>query len=120
MPYVTGFLTPVKVQDKDRYIQSAQSSWPLFQEYGALEQIETWGDNVPPGKVTGFDLAVKLEQDEAVVFSWIRWPDRATADAAWQKMMEDPRMEQMDTPFDMKRMMWGGFQPIFESESVQP
>ena len=115
MSYVTGFLIPVKTENKERYIESARVSWPLFKEFGALEQMETWGDNVPAGKVTGFDLAVKLEPDEVVVFSWLKWPDKETADVAWQKMMEDPRFEAMDVPFDGKRMMWGGFQPIFES-----
>ena len=115
MTYITGFLTPVKTENKDRYIESARKSWPLFQKYGALEQVETWGEDIPPGKVTGFDLAVKLEEGETVVFSWLKWPDRATADACWEKMQNDPDFSDMDMPFDGKRMMWGGFQPIFES-----
>lgn len=115
MSYVSGFLTPVKVEDKDRYIKSAEKSWPLFKKYGALEQVETWGVDVPPGKVTGFDLAVKLEEGEVVVFSWLKWPDKATADACFATMETDPAWQDMDMPFDGKRMMWGGFQPIFES-----
>lgn len=114
MSYVTGFLTPVKTADKDRYIESARKSWPLFKKYGALEQVETWGEDIPPGKVTGFDLAVKQEADEVVVFSWLRWPDRAAADACWEQMQSDPDFANMDMPFDGKRMMWGGFAPIFE------
>ncbi len=116
MSYITGFLTPVKTADKDRYIESARKSWPLFQKYGALEQVETWGEDIPPGKVTGFDLAVKLEADEVVVFSWLRWPDRAAADACWEKMQSDPAFSDMDMPFDGKRMMWGGFAPVFEGK----
>jgi uncharacterized protein YbaA (DUF1428 family) len=115
MTYVTGFLTPVKNEDKDRYIKSAAEAWPIFKGYGALSQVETWGDNVPEGKVTSFPMAVKLEPGETVVFSWLTWPDRATADAAWEKMQNDPAMANMDMPFDGKRMMWGGFEPIFES-----
>ena len=115
MPYVSGFLSPVKAEDKDRYIKSAEKSWPIFKKYGALEQIETWGVDVPPGKLTGFDLAVKLEEGEVVVFSWIKWPDKATADACFGTMETDPAWQDMDMPFDGKRMMWGGFQPIFES-----
>ena len=42
MSYVSGFLIPVKTENKDRYIASAKASWPLFKEYGATEQIETW------------------------------------------------------------------------------
>ena len=114
MSYITGFLTPVKIADKERYIASARKSWPAFQKYGALEQIETWGDDIPPGKVTGFDLAVKLEEGEVPVFAWLRWPDKATADKCWAQMQDDPDFQDMDMPFDGKRMMWGGFAPIFE------
>lgn len=117
MSYVTGFLTPVKAEDKDRYIESARKSWPLFKKYGALEQVETWGEDVPAGKVTGFDLAVKLEEGEVVVFSWLKWPDRATADACWKQMENDPDFSDMDMPFDGKRMMWGGFQPVFDERA---
>lgn len=115
MSYITGFLTPVRIADKERYIASARKAWPLFQKYGCLEQVETWGEDVPPGKITGFDLAVKLEDGEAVVFSWLKWPDRATADKCWAQMQTDPDFADMDMPFDGKRMMWGGFAPIFES-----
>ena len=114
MPYVSGFLTPVKAEDKERYIASAAKSWPLFKKYGALEQVETWGVDVPPGKVTGFDMAVKLEEGEVVVFSWVKWPDRTTAEACFATMETDPAWQDMDMPFDGKRMMWGGFEPIFE------
>ena len=114
MSYVTGFLTPVKAADRERYVKSAHAGWALFKEYGATEHVETWGVDVPDGKLTSFPLAVKLEPDEVVVFSWLKWPDKATADAAWAKMMEDPRMKDMDMPFDGKRMMWGGFEVVFE------
>ena len=113
MPYVSGFLTPVKAEDKDRYIKSTETSWPIFQKYGCLEQVETWGVDVPPGKLTGFDLAVKLEAGEVVVFSWLKWPDKATADACFATMETDPAWQDMDMPFDGKRMMWGGFEEIF-------
>ena len=115
MSYITGFLIPVKIENKDRYIKAAGQGWALMKEYGATQQVETWGVDVPDGKTTSFPMAVKLEPGEAVVFSWVVWPDKATADAAWQKMMDDPRMKDMDMPFDGKRMMWGGFEPLFES-----
>ena len=116
MSYITGFLTPVKIADKDRYIESARKSWPAFRKYGCLEQVETWGEDIPPGKVTGFDLAVKLEEGEVPVFSWLRWPDRATADKCWAQMQDDPDFQNMDMPFDGRRMMWGGFAPVFEQK----
>ena len=115
MAYVTGFLTPVPIANKARYIKSAEAAWPLFQRYGALKQVEAWGENIEDGKTTDFKRAVKLEEGEQVVFSWITWPDKATADAAWEKMQDDPAMQALDMPFDGKRMIWGGFQTIFES-----
>ena len=117
MTYVTGFLTPVKTADKDRYIRSAEKAWPLFQKYGALSHVETWGVDVPDGKLTSFPLAVKLEPGEVVVFSWLTWPDRATADACFGKMQDDPDFANMDMPFDGKRMMWGGFSVAFERKA---
>lgn len=117
MTYVTGFLTPVKTEDKARYVKSAEASWPLFQKYGALSQVETWGEDVPDGKLTSFPMAVKLQEGEVVVFSWVTWPDRATADACFGKMQDDPGFANMDMPFDGKRMMWGGFGVAFEGKA---
>lgn len=116
MSYITGFLLPVPAAKKEAYLESARKSWPLFQKYGAVEHVEAWGEDIPPGKVTGFDLAVKLEPEEVVVFSWLRWPDRATADKCFEQMSSDPGFADMDMPFDGKRMMWGGFAPIFEGK----
>lgn len=115
MSYVTGFLTPVPSANKDAYITSAREGWEMFKRYGAQSMVECWGEDVPDGKVTSFPLAVKKKDDEVVVFSWLIWPDRKTADDAWQKMMEDPSMKDMKMPFDGQRMMWGGFQPVFQS-----
>lgn len=77
--------------------------------------MEAWGEQIEDGQTTDFKRAVKLEDGEQVVFSWLIWPDKATADAAWEKMQNDPAMADMDMPFDGKRMIWGGFQPVFES-----
>ena len=115
MPYITGFLTPVKSENKDRYIASAHASWPLFQKYGALEQVETWGSDVPDGKLTSFPMAVKLEPGEVVALSWIRWPDKAAADTCFANMQSDPAFADLDMPFDTQRMIWGGFETIFRS-----
>lgn len=115
MTYVVGFLTPVPELNRARYIESARAAWPLFQKLGALKQVEAWGADVQDGKTTDFKRAVKLEDGEQVVFSWILWPDKATADAAWDKMKDDPAMKDMDMPFDGKRMIWGGFETVFES-----
>jgi len=115
MSYVSGFIVPVPTENKERYIASAREGWALFKEYGAVAQMEAWGDRVEDGKFTDFKRAVDLKDGETVVFSWIIWPDKATAEAAEKTMMEDPRMKDMQMPFDGKRMVWGGFVPIFQA-----
>src|SRR3546814_3085871 len=77
------------------------------------------GDDVPDGKVNDFKGAVQAKDDETVVFSWFEYPDRATRDAANQKMMSDPRMQSMGEamPFDAKRMIIGGFTSIVDDRA---
>ena len=109
MAYVDGFIAPVPTANKDGYIAFAKKWSPRFKEWSALSMYECWGDEVPAGEVTDFARAVQLNDDETVVFSWTVWPDKATRDAAWAKMME---IGDMDMPFDGKRMIFGGFKPI--------
>ena len=77
MAYVSGFLCAVPTARKQDYLDFATRSWPLFESSGALDMWECWGDDVPDGEVTSFPMAVKKKDDEAVVFSWIVWPDKA-------------------------------------------
>jgi uncharacterized protein YbaA (DUF1428 family) len=116
MNYVDGFVTPVPTANKDAYGKHAQDVAQVFKDFGAISVVECWGDDVPEGKLTSFTLAVKREPSETVVFSWITWPSRAVRDAAWEKVMADPRMQAGASamPFDGKRLIYGGFQMIVE------
>ncbi|MDF1747753.1 MAG: DUF1428 domain-containing protein, partial [Alphaproteobacteria bacterium] len=78
-----------------------------------LSMRENWGNSVPDGKVTSFPMAVKKEENETVVFSWMEWPDQETCEKCFAAMMDDPRMKDMPKmPFDGMRMMWGGFEEL--------
>ena len=114
MTYVSGFLAAVPEENKSAYLASARKSWPLFRDYGATEMRECWEDLVPDGEVTSFPMAVKRQDGEKVVFSWILWPDRESAERCWQSMETDPRWKEMEMPFDGKRMMWGSFETLFK------
>jgi serine/threonine protein kinase len=72
-----------------------------------------------PEQVTDFRRAVQATAEETVAFSWVEWPDKATRDVAMKKMTEDPRMDPSapgnpPMPFDGKRMIVGGFEPVVE------
>jgi uncharacterized protein YbaA (DUF1428 family) len=120
MGYTDGFILPVPEGKKEAYRAMAAKAAPIFQEYGATRVIEAWGDDVPDGKVTDYKLAVKAEDGEKVVFSWVEWPDKETRDAGWAKIMQDERMKpDGEMPFDGKRMFWGGFAPILDTAAQQ-
>ena len=97
----------------------AQKFHEKFKDWGALRHIECWGDGVPDGKVTDFKRAVNVQSGETVVFPWIEWLSRQVRDAANKKMMEDPDMKSMEMPFDGKRMIFSGFEVMFDAPPAQ-
>jgi uncharacterized protein YbaA (DUF1428 family) len=115
MSYVDGFVTAVPAANKDAYLVHAREMAAMIKEWGATRIVETWGDDVPEGKVTDFRRAVKATPDEVIVFSWIEYPDKATRDAAMTRMQEDPRMRDMSMPFDGQRVIFGGFSTILDT-----
>jgi uncharacterized protein YbaA (DUF1428 family) len=111
--YIDGFVIPVPTAARETYRAHEDKWWPSFQKLGAETLVVGWGDDVPAGKQTDFMRAVAAKPDETVVFCWMTWPDKATRDAGMKALMADPAMATMgDMPFDGKRMIFGGFQPI--------
>lgn len=117
MTYVDGFVAAVPTANKEKYLQHATEAAAVFKEYGALEVVECWGDDVPEGETTSFTMAVKRQDDETAVFAWIKWPSKAARDEAWARIMADPRMapDRAPMPFEGKRMIYGGFAQILSA-----
>lgn len=121
--YINGFVVPVPADQKNAYREVAEKFWPIARDHGCTGHVEAWEVDIKDGKHTDFRRAVDLKDGEMVVFSWMTWPDKATADAAHSRMMEDERMSQFGAPdgsgmpFDGKRMILGGFEQIFRGEA---
>ena len=117
MAYVDGYVIAVPRTKKSEYIRLAEVAAEVFRDHGAVSVVENWADDVPDGKLTSFPMAVKCEEGEDVVFSWITWPSREARDTGNKSAMEDPRLQGWDPnnmPFDGKRMIFGGFTTIVE------
>ena len=117
MSYFMGFVGAVPIENRAAFVTHAEAAWEkLFKPLGALSVTETWGDDVPDGEVTSFPMAVKCAPGEAVVLSWIEWPDKETYQAAHERMMSPEFAEAMgamgDMPFDGQRAIFGGFVPV--------
>jgi uncharacterized protein YbaA (DUF1428 family) len=111
--YIAGFVIPVPEEKKEAYRAWAAKSAALFKEYGCLEIVESWEDNVPDGKQTDFRRAVKAKPGEKIVFTWQVWPDKETLEALEAAMAEDERFEvSVEIPFDAKRLIYGCFAPV--------
>ena len=116
MTYVDGFVVPVPPGKKESYREIAALAATIFKEHGAIRVVECWGDDVPDGKLTDFKRAVNAQAGETVVFSWIEWPSKAARDEGSKKVMSDPRLKMDDMPFDGKRMIYGGFAVMLDTE----
>ena len=116
MTYFEGFVLPVPEGNRDAYRKLAAKMAKVFRQHGATRVVEAIADDVSHGKVTDFYRAVKAEDGETVVFSFIEWPDKKSRDDAWAKIMADESLKpEGEMPFNGQRMFWGGFEPIVDS-----
>ena len=72
--YIAGFVIPVPEEKMEAYRKWAENGAAIFREYGCIEIVDSWEDNVPGGKYTDFRRAVDAKDD---VFAPIRRRTRA-------------------------------------------
>jgi uncharacterized protein YbaA (DUF1428 family) len=118
VPYVDGFVVPVPKKNLDAYRQMSRDAGKIWRKHGALEYWECVGDDlaVKTGMGLPFPRAIKTKPGETVVFSWILYKSRAHRDRVNAKVMKDPKMAEMprEMPFDVKRMLYGGFESLVQ------
>ena len=111
--YVCGLVIPVPEDRQEAYRAWAQNGARIFKDYGCLEIVECWEDFVPNGQRTDFRKAVAAEPGEKIVFTWQVWPDKASFEAAENKMHDDGVLDGSgEPPFDARRLILGCFQPM--------
>lgn len=117
MPYVDGFLLAVPKKNIQAYRRISQKAGKVWREHGALQYVEAVGDDLDNKFGVSFPKLMKPKPGETVVFSFIVYKSRAHRDRVNAKVMKDPRLAKMMTkgaamPFDVKRMVYGGFKFI--------
>lgn len=118
--YTDGFVVPVPEEKREDYRALAAKMAKVFRQHGATRVIEAFSSDVQKGEVTDFYRAVKAEDGEGVVFSFIEWPNKTTRDEAWGKIMADESLRpQGDMPFSGQRMFWGGFDKILDTAGAR-
>ena len=61
MTYIEGFVVAVPAANQDAYRRHSETVLPLFKGLGVTRMVQTWGDEVPDGKVT--DSRVRCRQN---------------------------------------------------------
>ena len=116
MSYVDGFLFAVKPENKEAFVDYANRADSLIE--GCTRIVYAWEDDLQEGQVTDFRKAVQANDDEAVVFCWVEWPDKATRSKGHEimakKMEADANLSTEVPPFDGMRMIFGGFETLID------
>ena len=118
--YVDGFVLAVPEKNLPAYKKMALMGGKVWKKHGALEYFECVGDDLSPEmngmKFLKFPKTVNAKPGETVVFSFIVFKSRAHRDSVNAKVMkefmQDPKNQDKDMPFDMKRMAYGGFKAL--------
>ncbi|HVF72959.1 MAG TPA: DUF1428 domain-containing protein [Chthoniobacterales bacterium] len=118
MSYVDGYVLPVPKKNLAAYRRMASHAGKIWREHGALEFRECVGDDLNSKMARSFSSVVKPRPGETIVFSWIVYKSKAQRNSVNKKVMTDPRLEKMmkgDSPFDPRRMIYGGFKVMVEA-----
>jgi uncharacterized protein YbaA (DUF1428 family) len=117
--YVDGFVLPLPIANLAAYRRMARAASRVWREHGALEYRECIGEDLDVQGLVPFPRRIKLKPGETVVFAWIVFKSRRDRDRVNAKVMADPRLSKMmegkAMPFDVKRMLYGGFTVLVES-----
>jgi len=118
MPYVDGFVIPIPKKKVEEYRRIARKAGRIWLEYGALEYRECIGEDLDNPMGDSFPRRMRVKRGETVAFSWIVYRSRAHRDRVNRRVMKDPRLAAMmdpdDQPFELKRMVYGGFETIVD------
>ncbi len=118
MRYVDGFVLPVPKKNLQIYRGIAQKAGKIWREHGALQYVEAAADDLDVKFGISFTRTIKPKPRETVVISFIVFKSRTHRDRVNAKVMKDPRMKKMmekgPMPFDVKRMVYGGFKLLVD------
>jgi len=117
MRYVDGYVIPVPEKNLKTYIRMAKIGAAMWMKHGALDYKECVGEDLETKWGTPFSKMMKLKPGETVVFSYIVFKSRAHRDRVNAKVIKE--MEKMgemkEMPFDVKRMVYGGFKVLVDA-----
>lgn len=117
--YVDGFLIVVPTDKFAEYKKMAEGGRDSWMKHGALEYYECSGDDLKQQemgdeKTRPFQELADANEHETVWFSFIIFESKAHRDEVNAKVMAEmdesmKEFKDMQMPFDMTKMAYGGF-----------
>lgn len=118
--YVDGFILVVPKDKTDDYKKMAEMGRDSWMKHGALAYYECRGDELAPQemgdeKSRAFPEMAGADSNQNVWFSFIIFESKAHRDEVNAKVMAEmaeqaEEYKDMQKPFDMRQMAYGGFQ----------
>ena len=118
--YVDGFVLVIPNNKTEEYRKMAEEGRDSWMRHGALGYYECRGDDLKPQemgdeKTRSFTETAGAKSDETVWFSFIIFKSKEHRDEVNAKVMAEMSEQMKDgkdmqMPFEMKRMSYGGFQ----------
>jgi uncharacterized protein YbaA (DUF1428 family) len=118
MAYVDGYVLPIPRKNLPAYRRMARTASRVWRDHGALEYRECAGDDLRVKMGVSFPRRFKAKPGETIVLAWVVFRSRAQRNRVNAKVMKDPRLAAMmegPMPFDVKRMVYGGFRILVEA-----
>jgi len=114
--YVDGFVLPVPKRNIAAFGRMAAQAGKVWRDHGALDYKECVGDDLNVKMGMPFPRGIRSKTGETIVFAYIVYKSRAHRDSVNAKVMRDPRLKMPKSmPFDVKRMLWGGFKVLVDA-----
>lgn len=123
--YIDGFVIVIPKDKKEDYIRMAKGGRDAWMKHGALEYIESRGVDLAPQEMgdqkgRAFTEMAGANSDEEVWFSFIVFESKEHRDEVNAKVMAEMNEQMneyadMQMPFDVRKMAYGGFQAEVES-----
>jgi uncharacterized protein YbaA (DUF1428 family) len=114
MRYVDGYVMPIPKKNLKAYTVMARMGRRVWLKHGALDYRECVGDDLEPGWGMPFSRLLKLKPGETAVFAYVVFKSRAHRDRVNANVMKEMAAigAPKDMPFDVKRMVCGGFKTL--------
>lgn len=115
--YADLYLLPILEENVPAYKKLAVTAGKAFVKHGALKYREYVASDLAAEGIVSFTKLLKLKPGETVIIALVEFKSESHRNAVLKKYMADPEIappENDPLPFNVKRMVYGGFKILVD------